>query len=295
MKLLVFKTFWGHTGSLEQGIAIARAAGFDGIEAAPPATASERTEWRKILAGEGIAFISEITTGCAPKVYVPTPGLSVSQHRDDFLRKLEHAMEMAPLSVNCMAGSDLWEPDENLTLLGGCIESARTAGLALTFEMHRSRATFHPIATRRLLEALPELRLNCDFSHWCCVCEQLVMDALPELLALCADRADHFHARVGYEQGPQVPHPGAPESAAALDAHLRWWREIWKFRHTRGETFCTVTPEFGPDGYLHTLPFTDQPVADLWSLNTWIADRLRQEFAIFTAECETSKLGENSI
>jgi hypothetical protein len=131
------------------------------------------------------------------------------------------------------------------------------------------------------LEALPELRLNCDFSHWCCVCEQLVMDALPELLSLCAERADHVHARVGYAQGPQVPHPGAPESATALAAHLRWWREIWKSRRARGESICTVTPEFGPDGYLHTLPFTNQPVADLWSLNTWIADHLRQKFSIF--------------
>ncbi len=283
MKLLVFKTFWGHSGSLEEAIAIAREAGFDGIEAPPPNSAAERARWRGLLAAEGMAYIAEITTGCRPNVYVPEPGLTPAAHRGDFFRKLEGVAEMAPMSVNCMAGSDLWEAEENITLLGECIEGARAAGLPLTFEMHRSRATFHPLATRRLLEALPGLRLNCDFSHWCCVCEQLVMDALPDLLALCAARADHFHARVGYAQGPQVSHPAAPEHAEALDAHLRWWREIWKARQSRGETVCTVTPEFGPDGYLHTLPFTDQPVADLWSLNTWIAGRLRREFADFTA------------
>ncbi len=278
MKLLFFKTFWGHSGSLEDGIAIAKRAGFDGIEAPPPDTAAERARWCQILADEGMHFIAEITTGCAPNVYVPDPTATPYTHREDFIRKLDHIAEMHPISVNCMTGSDLWQPDENMTLLGDCIERARFANLPLTFEMHRSRATFHPLATQKLLDQLPALRLNCDFSHWCCVCEQLVMDALPDLLDLCASRADHIHARVGYAQGPQVPHPAAPESASALNAHLRWWRKIWEARAARNEAFCTITPEFGPDGYLHTLPFTDQPVADLWSLNTWIADRLRREF-----------------
>jgi hypothetical protein len=29
----------------------------------------------------------------------------------------------------------------------------------------------------------------------------------------------------------------------------------------------TITPEFGPDGYLPQLPFTGQPVADLEEIN----------------------------
>ncbi|MFT6974726.1 MAG: hypothetical protein ACJA0E_000716, partial [Bermanella sp.] len=33
MKLLTFKTLWGHTGSIEEGAVLAKAAGFAGIEA----------------------------------------------------------------------------------------------------------------------------------------------------------------------------------------------------------------------------------------------------------------------
>jgi hypothetical protein len=39
-----------------------------------------------------------------------------------------------------------------------------------------------------------------------------------------------------------------------------------------------MTPEFGPDGYLHLEPFTQEPVADLWELNRWIGGREKTRF-----------------
>ncbi|RAN84018.1 xylose isomerase, partial [Bacillus sp. SRB_28] len=48
----------------------------------------------------------------------------------------------------------------------------------------------------------------------------------------------------------------------------------------------TLTPEFGPDGYLHHLPFTNVPVADLWSLNAWMAEHEQQHFAEFLSLTE---------
>ncbi len=38
-------------------------------------------------------------------------------------------------------------------------------------------------------------------------------------------------------------------------------------------------PEFGPAPYMHTLPHTDTPVADLWTVNEFMAERLRTLFA----------------
>ena len=32
----------------------------------------------------------------------------------------------------------------------------------------------------------------------------------------------------------------------------------------------TIEPEHGPAPYLHTLPHTNVPVADLWAVNDWI-------------------------
>jgi hypothetical protein len=40
-----------------------------------------------------------------------------------------------------------------------------------------------------------------------------------------------------------------------------------------------MTPEFGPDGYLHTQPFTGTPVADLNAVNRWMGLRQRERFS----------------
>ena len=48
-----------------------------------------------------------------------------------------------------------------------------------------------------------------------------------------------------------------------------------------------MTPEFGPDGYLHCAPFTQEPVADLDEINAWMATR---EWEVFSAPGALSSL-----
>jgi hypothetical protein len=170
---------------------------------------------------------------------------------------------------------------------GSAMEVAAQFDITAGFETHRNRSTFSPWAARSLIEQLPKLRFTCDFSHWCCVCERLVLDEEPELLATIASRTQHVHARVGYEQGPQVPHPAAPEYSRALVAHERWWQTIWQQQLEAGEHFTTMTPEFGPDGYLHTLPFNEEPVAALDDVNSWLSARQRERFSHFTMNAAT--------
>ncbi|NDC36177.1 MAG: hypothetical protein EBZ51_12595 [Synechococcaceae bacterium WB9_2_112] len=71
-------------------------------------------------------------------------------------------------------------------------------------------------------------------------------------------------------------HPFASESAAALAAHRRCWQLFLNRQRQRGHTPSTVTPEFGPDGYLPRLPFTAMPVADLLEINVSMATWIRQ-------------------
>jgi hypothetical protein len=40
-----------------------------------------------------------------------------------------------------------------------------------------------------------------------------------------------------------------------------------------------MTPEFLYDGYMLTLPYTEMPVADVWQINAWMAERQRSRFA----------------
>ncbi|MDR3402734.1 MAG: hypothetical protein P4L99_09560 [Chthoniobacter sp.] len=275
MELHLFKTLWGHRGSVDEAIVAARAHAFDGLEGQAPASVELRRAFHAKLAEAGLDYIAEI---CTAGSYVPDRNATAADHLKSFQRQAEAAMECAPRFLSVIAGCDAWPLAASVEFFGQAIELAKQLGAVVSFETHRSRSMFHPWITRDLLLALPDLRLTCDFSHWCCVCERLI-DTEPDILALCAERAHHVHARVGYDQGPQVPHPAAPEYQPALEAHERWWRRIWQAQAERGATVSTMTPEFGPDGYLHCAPFTQTPVADLDEINAWMAGRERQQFA----------------
>ncbi|HEX8310507.1 MAG TPA: hypothetical protein VF614_04260 [Chthoniobacteraceae bacterium] len=276
MELRLFKTLWGHTTGLDAAVAECREKGFDGLEGPSPVAPRGRAVFRQQLADEGLSYIAEV---CTAGSYVPRPETTVAEHLASFREQAEAAAECAPLFLTVLAGRDAWSVAECVEFFGAAHVFAEELGVIASFETHRSRSLF-PWITRDVLQQLPDLRLTCDFSHWCCVCERLVLDEEPELLALFAARAHHIHARIGYDQGPQVPHPGAPEYHTALKAHERWWGAIWDAQQLAGRRVSTMTPEFGPDGYLHTLPFTGTPVADLSEINHWMARRQRERFAL---------------
>jgi sugar phosphate isomerase/epimerase len=275
MELHVFKTLWGHTGNLDEALAACREHDFAGLEGPAPARPAERKKFRTKLAQAGLGFIAEI---CTAGSYVPDRQASPAQHLESLRRQAGAALECQPLFLTIIAGCDAWSVGESVDFFGRALEIGAELGAATSFETHRSRSFFNPWTTRDILRQLPALKLTCDFSHWCVVCERLI-DTEPEVLALCAARAHHVHARVGYDQGPQVPHPAAPAYQSALEAHERWWSQIWRSQSARGMAISTMTPEFGPDGYLHCLPFTSVPVADLSQINHWVAERQQRRFA----------------
>ena len=61
----------------------------------------------------------------------------------------------------------------------------------------------------------------------------------------------------------------------------RWWSQILKAQVQRGAAVY-AEPEFGPAPYMHTMPHTDVPVADLWTVNEYMATRLK---ALFASSC----------
>ena len=272
MRLLLFRSLWTNGFDLDAALANCRSGVFDGVEG--PLLDGFATK----LIESGVPFIAEISTGGG---YVPETR-DLALHLSEFTSKAEFAVGVRPLFLTVLGGCDSWSPSQSVDFLGRALEIAKRLGVAVSFETHRSRATFNPWITAELLRQLPDLRLTCDFSHWCCVCERLVLNEEPELLELFVSRARHIHARVGYDQGPQVPHPAAPEYEDALIAHESWWDEIWRAKAADDSEFVSMTPEFGPDGYLQTLPFTRTPVASLDKINQWMAGRLRDRFAKFS-------------
>jgi sugar phosphate isomerase/epimerase len=274
MELRLFKTLWGHKGGFDEAIAGCASPKYDGIEGQAPATAHERKDFKAQLADAGLAYIAEI---CTAGSYVPNRRATAEEHLESLMRQAAAAVECKPMFITVIGGCDAWTLTQSVEFFGEAMEIGKALDVRISFETHRSRSLYNPWTAREILLQLPAMELTCDFSHWCVVCERLI-DTEPEIIALCAERAHHIHARVGYDQGPQVPHPAAPEYAEALSAHERWWLQIWEKQFAEGRGISTMTPEFGPDGYLHCLPFTAAPVADLDQINGWMAERQRVRF-----------------
>ena len=274
MQLQRFKTMWGFEGDFETACAEAHAAGFDGIEGPAPENAETRAYWKACLAKYRLLYIAEAVTGGD---YVPRRDLGVDAHLQELETILLRSAELKPRFVTCIGGCDAWREEESLRFFEEAMRLAERQGVEISFETHRSRSLFNPWVTRRITEALPRIALTADISHWCVVCERQ-METEMETIEAIAPHVKHIHARVGYDQGPQVPHPAAPEYAYALRAHQRCWERFWDARRADGADTVTMTPEFGPDGYLHTLPFTQAPVADLWEINRWMGETEERHF-----------------
>jgi sugar phosphate isomerase/epimerase len=280
MELKLFRTLWGFDGDPVDAVAESAKAGFDGIEGQAPTDASSREALAQALASQHLDYIAEITTAGS---YVPERQASLKAHLATLEQGLTLCRDLHPLKVNCIGGCDAWPEAQSLEFFQQAMGLADQAGLEIVFETHRSRSLFNPWITERLARALPDLKLTADFSHWCVVCERL-MDTEMEVIEATAPQVAHIHARVGYDQGPQVPHPAAPEYAGVLQAHQRWWETIWQAQLTAGRTVSSMTPEFGPDGYLHQLPFSGEPVADLWQINGWMRQCERDHFDSFMSK-----------
>jgi len=270
MKLHLYRHLWGVTTPWEDAFPLYRELGFRGIEAGLPEPRQGR-RWRRLLADHSFAFIPQIFTA----------GRDVAEHVESFRQQLEQAARWAPPLVNAHSGCDAWSEDDAACFFEQVLMVEQRVGLPVAHETHRGRILFNPWIASRLLTRFETLHLCCDFSHWVCVAERLIDDQVG-IIRQCAARCRHLHARVGYEQGPQVPDPRAPEFARHLEAHERWWDLVWAAQRQRGVKVTTLTPEFGPPGYLHTLPYTQTPVAPLAEICHWQAARQRDRFAAWS-------------
>ena len=279
MQLKFFKTLWGFNGDYKQAVKQTLEAGMQGIEGPHPIHTIERKSFRELLNDYSLDYITEISTAGS---FVPDRQATLQQHLDSFKQKIDNSLEFDPLFITCLGGCDAWPEQKSIEFFQRAIEYANANNILVSFETHRSRSMFNPWVTQRFVEQIPEINLTVDFSHWCVVCERL-MDTELDVINAIAPNVQHIHARIGYDQGPQVPDPRSPEYDYALRAHQHWWEIIWTTQTERNFKITTMTPEFGPDGYLQLAPYSQEPVADLWELNCWMKNEEKKHFNEFVS------------
>jgi len=268
MELKLARSLWGVELSWEASFPRLREEGFKLIETGLPGEADE-ARFQSLLSANGFDYLAMAFTG----------GSTVKEHVESFRKQLDRAVKMGAVQLTVHSGSDAFSAADCDAFYTEIVAIEKDAKIPVGHETHRGRVFFNPWVTRDVLTKFDSLKLCCDFSHWVCVAERLNWDdASGSILKLCAQRAIHIHSRVGYEEGPQVPDPSAPEYKHHVETHLKWWETIWAAQKARGDKVSTVTPEFGPPGYMHTLPHTNVPVANLWNVCNWIAAKVKERF-----------------
>ena len=219
MKLKLVRHLWGvdQTHGLSPYLPRWREVGYEAVEVSLRKV-PDRVMFLQFLKESGLSWIPQIFSRDF------APGGTVREHLVSLQQQIEECLPVQPLFFNAHSGSDTWNLAQAEDFYGAVLEMEQRFGVTIAHETHRLRYFGNPWTTRPILERFPALKLTCDFSHWVCVAERL-LDDCGEILQLAADHCHHLHARVGYEEGPQVSDPRAPEWARHLAAHEKWWED----------------------------------------------------------------------
>jgi sugar phosphate isomerase/epimerase len=264
LKLIFGKSKWEMWDDpLEVFLQRVKASGFEATEIYLGSLHESAADIARLHTSYGLRLIGQILT----------QGQSYQDHIKSLEMQFEFAAQCQVAFINSHTGRDIFDFAENLQIFRRVVQLSQSSGIPFLIETHRGRPTYSAIETRKYLEAVPELRLTADFSHWMVVHESS-LDDQHHNLELAMTRADYIHARVGYAEGPQIPDPRAPEWQYAVERHLQLWQQIIDQHKRHDKESLYITPEFGPPAYMHTLPFTNQPVGDVWEQNVYMKDLL---------------------
>ena len=110
-------------------------------------------------------------------------------------------------------------------------------GVPIQFETHRNCITNDLFSTLLLLDAVPEMRLSADLSHY--VVDREMMQPISEdyqsYVGRILERSDSFQGRVANRCQVQLP-LHFPQHRVWIDTFLDWWRRgfaSWRRRSPR--------------------------------------------------------------
>ena len=187
-----------------------------------------------------------------------------------YIRRMEKNIQNLaaynPSFINSLTGKDYYTFDENCRVIEAVLNLSIKTGIKIMHETHRGRFSFHAASLIKYLEKFPEMELVGDFSHFCTVSESMLQNQ-EHILNKIIPHVSHIHARVGFEQGPQVNDPEAPEWLNHSEIFLIWWNKILQDKILQGYKKFTITPEYGPAPYMPSLPINKKPLSNQWNNN----------------------------
>lgn len=260
-----YQTDWGRQISWDAFCEKTKASGYDGIEIWFPSEEKSQTELKAALKKYNlkVGFLNGTNKS-----------LPFEESLKAYTAHFKILIAWKPAYINCHTGNDFYSFEENKAFIEAANKVAKENNIPIYHETHRGRFSYNLPDTKKYIEAIPDLKMTLDISHWMVVHESLLENQDEELQEVL-ERSQHIHARVGHAEGPQVNDPEAPEWKKAVDRHMNIWEKVIRLKW-ESQNVYTITTEFGPADYMPTLPYTRVPVADQWKANVYMMKALKE-------------------
>ena len=231
MNIKYISTFWGYENqSAKEFLSNVISNGYDGVEINFPDNSEFIDEFtaeiKNIRATINANFIFIAQQVLSNKTE------SVIEYSNRMSERLEFLAKLKPDFINSHTGKDYYDFSDNCKIIEITENISKKYEVPIVHEIHRGRFSFHLKTLHQYLELFPRLSLVADFSHFCVVSESNLADQ-KELLTKIYPKIKHLHARIGFEQSPQVNNPFAPEWQSYLENYLNWWKEIIEYHKKR--------------------------------------------------------------
>ena len=267
-KLEVFQSMWamerrrpdGAEWSLATKIDMISAAGFDGVD---------------IVCGD---FGADEILPLLEQHRLAATVTAFPKGLDDLGPAIDLATAVSARHLNIIGQVYPFTVEEGARFVRGWLAQCAAANLPVTMETHRDCLTTDLLYTLQLIEAVPDMMLCADLSHFVVAREftwpigDLVEQQIQEIL----DRSNAFQGRVASREQIQLQ-IGFPQHRDWVELFEDWWARgfrSWKSRASEDATLnflCELGPKeyamTGPDGY---------ELSDRWAEAQTIMARARE-------------------
>ena len=276
-KLEVYQSLWAmeqripgvEERPLEENFSMARDAGFHGLCIDPAVDEIEKSL-------RLVPLYEKYGLKCMVNAFPHSVG--------ELLPLLELAKQMSATMVNVIGSVMPLTVAEGIPVVKQWIRDAERVGVPLLFETHRDCTLNDLYFTLQLIEAVPEMRLCADLSHY--VIDREMPIPLSErdqgFIQTILERSDCFQGRVSNREQIQIQIE-FPQHQAWVEQFKRWWKEgisAWRHRNSHDATLIFLC-ELGPPPYAIT-DAQGRELSDRWqealTIRSWV-ETIWQEVA----------------
>lgn len=197
---------------------------------------------------------------------------------DELAPLLELAGEVNASLVNIIGQVMPLTVEEGAGVIERWMKDAERAGIPVLFETHRDCTLNDLYYTLQLIEAVPDMRLCADLSHFVIDREMRLplTDSDRQYMQRILDRSDCFQGRIANREQIQVQ-IGFPQHQAWVNQFRTWWRDgitAWRDRSEEDATLIFLC-ELGPPPYAMT-DANQSELSDRWAEALIIRDWVRE-------------------